>query len=133
MRNMKKAEFCHCGKPIIYEACCARLHRGERAADAEELMRSRYSAYVLGLESYVHDTWHPSTRPHNLELDSSPAMQWIGLEVRHFKQGEGKATVEFVARYKLNGRAHRLHEISVFVFEQGRWFYLDGTIKETQK
>lgn len=133
MRTMKKAEVCPCGKPIAYEACCGRLHRGELAADAEGLMRSRYSAYVLGLETYLHDTWHPTTRPPQLDLDASPAMHWTGLEVMHFQQGEGKASVEFVARYKINGRAHRLHEISDFLFEQGRWFYLDGTIKETPK
>lgn len=90
-------------------------------------MRSRYSAYVLGLSGYVLDTWHASTRPADLPLE--PAVKWLGLEVRrHAAEGE-RATVEFVARSKLGGRAHRLHETSRFVREGGRWFYVDGDLQ----
>ncbi len=90
-------------------------------------MRSRYSAFVLQLESYLLATWHPATRPASLDLASEPATQWIGLTVkRHAQADETHAMVEFVARYKVNGRAHRLHEVSRFVRSEGRWFYLDG-------
>lgn len=90
-------------------------------------MRSRYSAYVLQLEPYLLATWHPTARPANLGLASEPATQWLGLEIRRHEQSdETHAIVEFVARYKINGHAHRLHEISRFVFEDGRWLYLDG-------
>lgn len=90
-------------------------------------MRSRYTAYVAGLEDYLLASWHCSTRPASLGLKSSPQPKWIGLKViSHERQNEDHATVEFVARYKLNGRAHRMHEISRFVREAGRWFYLDG-------
>lgn len=90
-------------------------------------MRSRYSAYVHALESYLRATWHPDTRPGDLELDALPRPQWLGLEVRaHRVLDADHATVEFVARYKLNGRAHRLHEVSRFTRMDGRWLYVDG-------
>ena len=89
-------------------------------------MRSRYSAYVLGLADYLLDTWHPSTRPASIEPDP-PGLKWLGLEVRrHDQPSADHATVEFVARSRLGGRAHRLHELSRFVREDERWFYVDG-------
>ena len=89
-------------------------------------MRSRYSAYVLKLEDYLLATWHPDTRPASLDL-AADNTKWIGLEVRKLTlESVDRATVEFVARYKFGGRAHRLHEISRFVREDGRWFYVDG-------
>ncbi len=90
-------------------------------------MRSRYSAYVLGLEDYLLATWHPTTRPPSLNLAAAPQTRWLGLEVRrHEPQSADRATVEFVARCRVGGRAQRLHELSRFVLEDGRWFYLDG-------
>ena len=122
---------CPCGSGRAYAACCGRHHRGEAAADAGSLMRSRYSAYVLGLEDYLLATWHPTTRPAALELDATPRPQWLGLTVKsHATQDERHATVEFVARYKLNGRAFRLHETSRFERMDGNWLYVDGEIRE---
>lgn len=90
-------------------------------------MRSRYVAYALGLEPYLLATWHPSTRPATLDLDAEPRPRWIGLDIkRHETRGDDRAIVEFVARYRVAGRAHRLHETSRFVREDGRWFYVDG-------
>lgn len=92
-------------------------------------MRSRYTAYVLGREAYLLATWHPSTRPAGLQLDAEPRPRWIGLTVkRHEALDADHARVEFVARYKVNGRAFRLQENSRFVREGGRWFYVDGDI-----
>lgn len=89
-------------------------------------MRSRYSAYVLKLEAYLLSTWHPSTRPAALDL-AADHTKWLGLGVkRHTAESADRATVEFVARYKVGGRAYRLHEVSRFVREEGRWFYVDG-------
>ena len=93
-------------------------------------MRTRYVAYALGLEPYLLATWHPSTRPAELNLDEDPP-RWLELTIkRHEYQDEDHATVEFVARYKIGGRAYRLHETSRFVREDGRWFYIDGDIKD---
>ena len=122
---------CPCGKPLSYAACCAPYHAGAPAPTAEALMRSRYSAYVLGLEAYLLETWHSSKRPESLNLDGDRNTRWLGLEIkRHQQNGEDKAIVEFVARYKIDGRAHRLHETSRFVREEGRWYYLDGEFPE---
>lgn len=91
-------------------------------------MRSRYAAFVLGLDEYLRATWHPSTRPADLSLHE-PGLKWLGLQVRrHTTRDETHAEVEFVARSKLAGRAHRLHETSRFVREDGRWFYVDGDL-----
>ena len=99
------------------------------APTAEALMRSRYSAFVLGELQYLLDTWHASTRPERLDADP-PGIRWLGLEVRHHcVQDKLHASVEFVARHKWQGRAHRLHEISQFVREEGHWFYLGGDIR----
>jgi SEC-C motif-containing protein len=91
-------------------------------------MRSRYSAFVLGLHDYLLQTWHPSTRPASLAPDPA-GLRWLGLQVRAHQQTDADhASVEFVARSKLGGRAHRLHERSRFVREHGRWFYVDGDV-----
>ena len=91
-------------------------------------MRSRYSAYVLGLEPYLLSTWHASTRPGALDLDADGATRWLGLEVRrHEASGPERAIVEFVARFRIDGRGQRLHEISTFLREDGRWYYVDGS------
>jgi SEC-C motif-containing protein len=92
-------------------------------------MRSRYSAYCLGLADYLLATWQPSTRPAELDLATPPVPRWIGLKVLHHRTtGPENAEVEFVARYRIGGRAHRLHETSRFVREEGRWLYVDGDI-----
>ena len=128
---MKPGEPCACGSGKLYAACCAPLHGGsENAATAEALMRSRYSAYVLGLEDYLLATWHSSTRPLELDL-AADTTRWLGLEVRaHLVADETHATVEFVARYRIAGRGHRLHETSRFVREDGRWYYVDGDFRD---
>lgn len=124
--------LCPCGSTLPYTACCGRWHAGPQklqAPDAEALMRSRYTAYVLGLGEYLRDTWHPSTRPAEA-IETDTAVRWLGLEVKRHVAGDADhATVEFVARSKLAGRAFRLHETSRFVREAGRWFYLDGEVR----
>jgi SEC-C motif-containing protein len=109
------------------ECCGPALLGGAPATSPEALMRSRYVAYTQRLEDYLLATWHPSTRPKALELASDPQPQWLGLTVKRQQQSApNHGLVEFVARYKINGRAHRLHETSRFVRENERWFYVDG-------
>ncbi len=119
---------CPCGLPLSLADCCGRWLAGPlhlRAPDAERLMRSRYSAFVREQADYLRHTWHPSTRPPSIDFE--PGMRWLGLQVlRHQVIDDTHASVEFVARNKLGGRAQRLHEISRFVRDDGRWFYLDG-------
>jgi SEC-C motif-containing protein len=120
---------CPCGSGRSYGQCCEPLHQGAPAPNAEALMRSRYSAYALGFESYLLETWHPSTRPDNVDLGSdATAPTWLGLEVQRYEQPDAdSAIVEFVARYRVGGgSAKRLHEVSRFVREDGRWYYVTG-------
>lgn len=121
---------CDCGSERDYAACCGAFHSGTRhAATAEQLMRSRYTAYVRGDERYLLDTWHASTRPAQLNLNQPPVPNWLGLKIIRTEAGKETDTtgiVEFVARYKVGGKAHRLHEVSRFVQEQGRWYYVEG-------
>ena len=94
-------------------------------------MRSRYTAFVRLDVDYLRDTWHPDHRPTRLTLD--PDRCWLGLRIRRCERGEAgdqEGVVEFVARYKIAGRGHRLHEISRFYFERGHWYYCDGVFPE---
>lgn len=90
-------------------------------------MRSRYSAFVLDLRPYLLASWHASTRPAQLD-DPEAGLKWLGLEVKAHHTTGDTATVAFVARSKLGGRAHRLVETSRFVREDGQWFYVDGDL-----
>lgn len=124
MAKKSSAAPCPCGSGLHYASCCARWHAGAAAPDAVSLMRSRYSAYARGLHDYLLATWHASTRPTEI---GNEAIRWLALEVRnHSMQDATHATVEFVARYRIGGRGHRLHECSRFVREDGRWYYVDG-------
>ncbi len=131
-------QACPCGVDQ-FEKCCGRYIGQDNQAlgDAAEtppsallLMRSRYSAFVLRDEPYLLASWHPRTRPATPILSEDPALQWLGLEVKKHRAQDDNASVEFVARYKINGRAHRIHEVSRFVREDGRWYYLDGSVSE---
>ena len=128
---------CLCGQALPYAECCGKYHAGQPAPTAEALMRSRYSAYALGLEAYLRATWHATTRPDAQTPLCDPATRWLGLEIRDCGAVDSddasetdSAFVEFVARCKVGGRAYRLHEKSRFVREDGRWYYVDGRFIE---
>jgi SEC-C motif-containing protein len=119
--------LCPCEGGKTYKACCEPLHAGTPAPNAEALMRSRYTAFVLGLDDYLLETWHPKTRPSALNLADDPSTKWLGLQIkRAVNTSETSSIVEFVARYKLAGKATRLHETSQFERIDGRWYYLSG-------
>jgi SEC-C motif-containing protein len=128
MRPMPADPPCPCGLPARLSACCGRWLAGPlrlQAPDAAALMRSRYSAYVLRLADHLLATWHPSTRPATVTFEAG--QRWLGLQVlAHRPLDADHATVAFVARYKLAGRARRLAETSRFLRQEGRWFYVDG-------
>ena len=131
---------CPCGalsprhKALAYADFCGRYVEhfdASPAPDAERLMRSRYSAFVRERGDYLLATWHASQRPATLAFE--PGAHWLGLEVRSHRVLDADhadhAEVEFVARYRVAGRAVRLHEKSRFVREAGRWYYVDGDIR----
>jgi SEC-C motif-containing protein len=126
----KLSTLCPCGNPKNKADCCGQYIEGRvPAPTAEALMRSRYTAYTLRCEAYLLATWHVGTRPPLLDLASETPTQWLGLTVQKYQQQDAEhATVGFVARYKVQGKAYRLHEISRFVREDGRWFYVDGVV-----
>jgi SEC-C motif-containing protein len=127
------AVSCPCGRTtskghaLGLDDCCGPLHGGQAAPDAERLMRSRYSAFVLGNVPYLLSTWHSSQRPAELTLETGG--KWLGLEIKnHRVTGADTSEVEFVARFRVGGKAVRQHERSRFVREDGRWFYVDGDV-----
>jgi len=135
---------CPCGGPSLATCCGPYIDGSAIAPTAEALMRSRYTAYGQRNEPYLLATWHASTRPVEPLFGAEEKLQWLGLEVKSAlrlrqrkaepaeQAGRDRDTVEFVARFKVGGRAERLHEISNFVREPDatggalRWFYVDG-------
>lgn len=119
---------CPCLSGETYDACCAPLHQGVRAAPtAEQLMRSRYSAFALGEVGHLLRTWHPSTRPARLVFD--PEVRWVRLEIDDVQLGgpfDDEGTVAFTAHHRSHGSVGEQHETSRFVRVDGSWLYLDG-------
>lgn len=131
MAKEKNGKPCPCGSGLALSQCCQPLLNNEQpAASAVALMRSRYSAYTLGNEDYLQRTWHSTTRPAQLDL-SNNQQHWQRLKIIATTAGradDDSGEVEFVAIYKVNGRAERLHERSRFAREERQWRYIDGSI-----
>ena len=118
-------DACPCGGPAFATCCGPYLEGTALPPRADLLMRSRYTAYVLGDTRYLRATWDPATCPEILDDHTPP--QWLGLQVKACNPiDDTHAEVEFVARYKVNGRAYRLHERSRFTRTDGQWRYVDG-------
>jgi SEC-C motif domain protein len=120
---------CTCGSGAASADCCAPLLFGAPAPTAEALMRSRFSAYALGLAPYLLASWHPSTRPAELELDASAT--WRRLQIVDTVAGgpgDSEGIVEFRASYRDADGAGLLHERSRFIREDEYWFYVEGDV-----
>lgn len=129
----KSDPSCPCGSGKSYDSCCGPYIEGRAYPEtAVQLMRSRYTAFTQANDSYLKETWHPSTRPDSLDLDPSESMKWLGLRVDRVEGGEAddeQGVVCFVARWRVGGgAAQRQEECSRFVRVEGRWYYLDGEI-----
>ena len=112
-----------------YAECCEPLHLVQsQATSPEQLMRSRYSAFFLGLGHYIFDTHHADFRNGSMDeyQQSAESTSWCGLEVLDSQQQANTATVDFKAYFIDKDKLHCLHEISNFVLENGQWFYTDG-------
>lgn len=131
---MSLAELCPCGSQKAYTECCEPFIEGkEFAPTAEQLMRSRYTAYSKIKVDYLVETTHPSRRS---DFDPSSIREWatennwIKLEVLSTKNGKSTDTqgeVEFRASFKdADGIARTHYEYSSFVKEQNRWYYVSG-------
>lgn len=125
-------DTCTCGSATPFTACCLPILHGERLPGTPaELMRSRYTAYVVGDADHLWRTWHPRTRPDDLTLDGGPA--WSGLTIHQATGGgpdDATGTVEFTATWDGPDGRGQMHEISRFARRAGRWFYLDGVVTD---
>lgn len=121
---------CPCLSGEQYEQCCGVFHRGAaEAPTAEQLMRSRYSAFVLLDTAYLLRTWHPDTRPAALDLE--PDMRWRRLDIIGTSRGgplDSEGTVEFAAHYSYDGERGVQREKSRFLRVDRRWYYVDGVV-----
>lgn len=120
---------CPCGRDATaYEDCCGALHRGRgAAATAEQLMRSRYSAFAVRDAGYLLRTWHSGARPPELSLDGD--VRWTGLDILGATGGTAfhtEGTVEFGAHFVVDGEPGDQYEHSRFVREGGLWVYVDA-------
>ena len=124
---------CLCGSGQNYEDCCGPLHSGQyKAVTAEQLMRSRYTAYAMGKARYLIDTWDKSMLTENVNL-SEGQVEWSRLEIVSRKMGgsrDRKGLVEFKAYFQFNGEEHEMHETSRFRKVDDRWVYVDGLVKQ---
>jgi SEC-C motif domain protein len=123
---------CPCGSGMRYDQCCGPLHTGiATAPTALQLMRSRYSAFAVSDEAYLLATWHPTTRPASLDLDST--LKWRRLQILGLTGGteqDDTGTVEFVAHYWDTARNQygRQHENSRFTCQDRRWLYVEPVL-----
>lgn len=112
--------------PKSYAECCEPLHKGKAVARSpEQLMRSRFSAFVLGLSQFLRETWHDSTRP--VDLTVEPDSQWRRLDIID----HGKDWVHFIAYFETAPKQYGfLRERSRFLQENGHWLYVDGDVEQ---
>ncbi|MCG7200646.1 SEC-C domain-containing protein [Marinobacter pelagius] len=121
---------CPCGSGKAYEQCCQPWHQGKPAPSPEALMRSRYTAFVQKRVDYLLETWHPDTRPAELDMEGSPA--WVSLQILDSTGQGNRGVVHFRAVYRIGDGWGYLEEHSDFVREEGRWYYLSGETEEGQ-
>ncbi len=128
---------CPCHSQKCYHECCQPYHQGKNPENALALMRSRYSAYALGLAEYIIATTHsenPSSRKSNLSewkkdiLDFSKTTQFTGLEILDFSEDKDHAEVCFTAFLTMENQKSSFTEKSSFEKCDSKWFYKDGKI-----
>ena len=128
---MSNKQPCPCHSGHTFSDCCeAFLNEQKKPRTAEQLMRSRYSAFVNENERYLLQTWHEEHRPQGITFD--PHTKWLGLNVKRCKRGTEQdqcGWVEFVARYKIAGKAERIEEQSFFIKKDGQWCYVEAEDK----
>lgn len=116
---------CPCGGEA-FGRCCGPILEGTPAPSAERLMRSRYTAFVVGDRAHLARSWHPRTRPDEIDLDDGTS--WQGLVIEHAAEDGDAAVVAFRATWRQHGTDGELRECSRFVRRGGRWVYLDGDV-----
>lgn len=133
-------EYCPCGNNKVYEECCKPfIDKKEYPETAEELMRSRYTAYTKGKVDYVINTHVEKIRPVKERKKMQRWMnsiEWLGLSIVKTEAGQADdetGMVEFRAIYIEDGYTEALHEQSSFEKIDGKWFYISGTHMQNNK
>lgn len=123
---------CPCSSGKSFTQCCQPfLNKESIPESAEQLMRSRYSAFVTENEGYLLNTWHHENKPNHINFDDKT--KWLGLKVKRIKAGlssDSQGWVEFVARYKIAGKAERIEELSYFIKDKDAWLYVAAEERE---
>lgn len=126
---------CPCGSGKPFAFCCKPFVEFQKPAPtAELLMRSRYTAFVLGAIDYLVDTTTQEKRElidREIIAEQVQCTNWTGLEIIQKSGGDkddGSGTVEFKASFETGEERCILHEHSNFRFENGHWFYVDGDV-----
>ena len=128
------SEICPCSKQTSYSQCCKPFHQGQSAPTPEALMRSRYSAFSLGLADYLLSTIDDSFKKPEDRAQIQHTInttKWLGLKVLHSSEKDTEGKVEFVAFLRdtdSDSGIHQLHESSNFKKVTGRWYYTDGSL-----
>lgn len=121
--------------PILFSNCCRKYIKGTATPKtAEQLMRSRYSAFVIKDKHYLLKSWHSTTKPNTIEFDTET--KWLGLKIISTDMGQEtdqRGWVKFIARYKIAGQAHRLEEHSYFTRESEHWRYVSAENLDTSQ
>jgi SEC-C motif domain protein len=127
---MIDTKHCLCKSGLPFTDCCETVLSGQKkATTAEALMRSRYSAYIIGNTAYLLQTWHSSSRP--LDIDSDTIPDWCDLDIIRTDKGQvddDEGIVEFKATALSHGKIFTLHEVSHFVQQAGQWLYVSGNV-----
>lgn len=128
-------DSCPCGSGRTYDICCGPFIAGKaRPATAEELMRSRYSAYAQRAVDYIVET---CLRDEEHDIDEEATRKWaenarwMGLRILHTDKGgpsDTEGMVEFIATYSMDGLREEHHEKARFEKRDGRWIYVEGEI-----
>lgn len=125
----KQACNCPCQSGLSFELCCQPFITSQLLpTTAEQLMRSRYTAYTQKNSEYLLLSWHTDFRPVDIDF-TQEQLQWTGLKILSTHLGgekDNEGQVRFIARFKLNGKAHQLEENSRFKKIAGQWLYLEG-------
>ena len=125
---------CFCGKILVFEECCQPVIDGKlNAKDAEALMRSRFTAYVINDYQHIFKTYTPAHRATltiNQLATSAQDTRWLSLQVLAHQTQADTAKVEYKAFYKVGDSYFVMHELSSFVFETGSWLYTDGIMQK---
>jgi SEC-C motif domain protein len=130
-------ELCPCGSGDSFSNCCEPFINGSKnPPTAEKLMRSRYSAFHEGALDYIFNTHHKSTRD-ELDMEGIKTWaiesEWLGLKIHETEKGgekDNEGKVEFSCLFNFQGKNQTHHELSTFIKEDGKWYFVDGTLKD---